>query len=124
MRLLLDTQLLVWIALGDTRISRPATDAIQSPDNQLFVSATVAFEFTDLQIRRRFPVHDPIGLLAAVIGFDIVDFPAGAWHIAPTLPDIHRDPVDRMLVAHALSENYVLVTADATIRGYPVESIW
>lgn len=124
MRLLLDTQILVWIPLGDRRISDRAVEAIRSPDNSLHVSAAVAFEFADLQKRRRFPVGESLDFLSELIGFSVIDFPAEAWRLAETLPAIHRDPVDRMMVAHAIAGDYTLVTADKTVRSYPVKSLW
>lgn len=124
MRLLLDTQILVWVPLGDRRITKVASEAIRSPASSLFVSAAVAFEFTDLQTRRRFPVDEPIDLLADLIGFSVVDLPAETWTVASRLPDLHRDPVDRMMIAHAIVGDFTLVTADKTIRRYPVKSIW
>lgn len=54
----------------------------------------------------------------------VIDYPAEAYHVADSLPDIHRDPVDRMLIAHALHAGLPIVTADATIRRYPVRTIW
>jgi PIN domain nuclease of toxin-antitoxin system len=123
-RLLLDTQALVWVPLGDRRLSASAAAAIQDSSNSLHVSAVTAFEFVDLQKRRRFPIHDSIEAVAALIGFSIIDFPADTWRIAATLPDVHRDPVDRMMIAHAIAGDFTLVTADRTIRAYPVKSIW
>ena len=124
MRLLLDTQILVWIPLGDGRISDRAVEAIRSPDNSLHVSAATAFEFADLQKRGRFPMDDPLDFLSELIGFSVIDFPAVAWRIAETLPKLHRDPVDRMMIAHAILGGFTLVTADKTIRSYPVQSLW
>lgn len=124
MRLLLDTQILVWVPLNDRRLSASATEAIRSPGNSLHVSAASAFEFADLQARKRFPIHDPIDFLADLIGFSLVDFPSEAWATAATLPQIHRDPVDRMMIAHAILGGFTLVTADETIRSYPVKSLW
>lgn len=123
MRLLLDTQILIWIPLDDRRLSNAAVEALQSPDNSLHVSAVTAFEFADLQRRRRFPINDPIDFLTERIGFALVDFPEQAWRLVESLPDIHRDPVDRMLVAHAILGGFTLVTADTTICRYPVRTI-
>jgi PIN domain nuclease of toxin-antitoxin system len=50
----------------------------------------------------------------------LLTFPADAARAAAKLPQIHRDPVDRMTIAHALSEDLILVTADANMRKYPV----
>lgn len=59
-----------------------------------------------------------------MLEFEIVDFSADLWVMAAALPAIHRDPVDRMLIAHAMALNMVLVTGDRTIRRYPVPSLW
>jgi PIN domain nuclease of toxin-antitoxin system len=49
--------------------------------------------------------------------------PQNCWTFAASLPYIHGDPIDRMLIAHALMEDLVLVTADTIIRKYPVKLI-
>lgn len=123
MRLLLDTQILVWVPLNDRRLPGAAIEAFQSPDNSLHVSAITAFEFADLQSRGRLPIHDPFDAVMDLIGFEMADFPEPAWRLADSLPDIHRDPVDRMMVAHAILGGFTLVTADATIRRYPVPTL-
>jgi PIN domain nuclease of toxin-antitoxin system len=41
-----------------------------------------------------------------------------------SLPPLHRDPFDRMLIVQSQIEKLSLVTADPVIRGYPVDSIW
>jgi PIN domain nuclease of toxin-antitoxin system len=115
---------LVWIVLDDRRISGRAAEAIRSPGNSLHVSAAAAFEFADLQKRGRLPVTDSIDFLAELIGFSVADLPAETWRIAATLPDLHRDPVDRMMIAHAILDGFTLVTADRTMRAYPVECLW
>lgn len=48
------------------------------------------------------------------------------WHHAErvrALPDIHRDPFDRILITQAIEEHLVLVTADETIQKYPVQCL-
>ncbi len=94
------------------------------PDEKLIVSAVVAWEFSDLALRGRFPVGVNLTDLIESFALTIVSFPADAWALAKTLPDIHRDPVDRMLVAHAIYGNHILVSADEKIRRYPVNTLW
>ena len=118
-RLLLDTQILVWMINGDRRLRRTWQDAMTAPDAELQISAVVAFEFTELQLRGRLPVDESISELEDRFDLQIVAFPAGGWDILRSLPSIHRDPVDRMLVSHGLLEGAALVTADANIRRYP-----
>lgn len=124
MNLLLDTQVLVWLMSGDRRLRKAWIDALADPANQLFVSAVVAWEFSDLRQRGRLPVSQDISVLVADYGLELLDFPAVAWSLADQLPDIHRDPVDRMVIAHAVLLDMVLVTADQTMRRYPVRSLW
>ena len=40
------------------------------------------------------------------------------------LPELHKDPFDRMLIAQSAAEGFTLVTKDAAVRGYPVRTLW
>jgi PIN domain nuclease of toxin-antitoxin system len=122
-RLLLDTQILVWMVNGDRRLTSVWQKAMASPDADLCVSAVVACEYTDLQMRGRLPVDESMSELIERFTLAIEDFPADAWEILRELPQIHRDPVDRMLVAHAMRNDTTLITADANIRQYPVHCV-
>ena len=124
MDLLIDTQTIVWIASEPRRLSRSARKVVERPENRLFVSAIVAFEYADLNRRRRFGADLPLGPVLERMRAEVLDVPAGAWRLAEALPLLHRDPVDRMLIAHAIHADLALVTADATIRRYPVRTLW
>lgn len=124
MRLLLDTHVLIWAPTGDPRLPSRIRDALIDPDNELFVSAVTAFELTDLQARKRIAMTEDIATLSAALGFAILDWPAQAWAVVATLPTIHGDPVDRMLIAHASLSGMTIVTSDATIPDYPVKTLW
>ena len=123
MRLLLDTQILVWMVNGDRRFRLQWIDAFANRESSLHVSVVVAFEYAELQMRKRLPVDEPMAELVDRFGLAVEGLPGECWRLADNLPPIHRDPVDRMLVAHALSEGMTLITADANIRRYPVECI-
>ena len=56
--------------------------------------------------------------------FRPLDIPFEIRRFAETLPPIHSDPFDRMLIAQALDLELTLVTADQTIRSYPVATLW
>jgi PIN domain nuclease of toxin-antitoxin system len=122
-RLLLDTQFLVWMVNGDRRLRPDWIAALANRESSLHVSPVVAFEFADLQKRRRLPIDEPLDELIERFDLVIEDFPVDCWKLAADMPPIHRDPVDRMLVAHAIKGNFVLATADANIRQYPVQTI-
>lgn len=123
MRLLLDTHIIVWIVLNDSRLSGAQRRALEDPENAMLVSPVTAYELTQLQKTNRIPLSEPIDRLGELIGFALVDLPQDMWRMVTALPDIHRDPVDRMLIAHALSAGMTLVTANANIRRYPVSCI-
>jgi len=98
--------------------------AISDPDNLNLISAVTACEFADLNARRRFGGDFRLEGIAAGVSAEIVPFPSVAWRIVERLPDLHRDPVDRMLIAHAIDADLTLVTADSTIWRYPVSTLW
>lgn len=123
MRLLIDTHILVWIVLNDRRLSGPQRSALGDPENVIVVSPVIAYELTQLQATKRIPLNEPVDRLQELVGFETSDLPFDAWQKIFELPDIHRDPIDRMLVAHALTAGMTLVTADSKIRRYPVPCI-
>ena len=120
--LLLDTHVLVWISEGNAKLSSAMRARIDQED--LYVSAVVAFEYSDLLARGRFKTSATISALQHDLGLVMLDFPAALAMVAANLPAIHRDPVDRMLIAHALSADMPIVTADANIHRYPARIVW
>lgn len=118
MNLLLDTHVLLWWS-EERRISPEAFAAIADPDNIVYVSAVSIWEISIKSARGKLKVDDAI--------FDVRndDFePLPITHadarLAGSLPDHHRDPFDRMLVAQALAHDLVLVTRDPEIQLYGV----
>lgn len=124
MELLLDTQVLVWFGLDDSRLSDGFREQLLDAEANFLISSVTAFEFEDLRVRNRLGPVDTIGVLVAGLNAMVLDYPAGAAGLVPLLPLHHRDPVDRMLIAHAIHADLVLVTADKVMRDYPVRSLW
>jgi PIN domain nuclease of toxin-antitoxin system len=122
--LLIDTQILVWLLTADRRMSNRALTQLQSAETNIFVSAVTAWEYSELRQRKRLPVTQSIADLQELFGFDLLAFPSGAWRILSDMPNIHRDPMDRMLIAHAICADLILVSADADIQQYPVKHLW
>ena len=121
MRLLLDTNVLLW-ALGDpAKLPRQARQGILDPANEILFSAASIWEIAiKSQLRHLGFVADPAEVAAAAVesGFD--ELPVRAQHSALTarLPPHHRDPFDRLLVAQAMAEPARLMTVDAALRPY------
>jgi PIN domain nuclease of toxin-antitoxin system len=122
--LLIDTQALVWTISGDSRVTAAVRQVLASESNRFFISAVTAFESHDLELRGRLSTEARFAAVVERLAATILDFPSGAWTLLPELPDLHRDPVDRMLIAHAIHADLTLVTGDATMRLYPVRSLW
>ncbi len=121
---LIDTHTLIWIGEDSPRLSSRARAALTDQEAELCVSAVTAYEYADLHHRGRLPEAAAFAELQERLLFAVLDFTADLWPVAATLPPIHRDPVDRMLVAHAIALGMTLVSADRAIRRYPVETLW
>lgn len=124
MDLILDTHALLWLVTGDRHLSRNLIAKLADPDTRCFVSAVTAWEYSDLHLRGRLPGSVPLALAQKRLEFEILDLPADLWVQAEELPDIHGDPIDRMLVAHAQALGMTLATADHNMRRYPVATLW
>jgi PIN domain nuclease of toxin-antitoxin system len=122
MRLLLDTHILLWGAVEPERLPKSASSLIESPDNEIMFSALSLWEIAIKTGRGRADFRIDAGILRRSL-FDngYVELPVTGAHVAAlaTLPPLHRDPFDRMLVAQATVEGLTLVTADPGIAKYP-----
>lgn len=128
MQLLLDTHAFLWWLLGDTALPPVARDAIADPGNEVFLSAASAWEITTKfrigkLARAAFIVTDIAGK-ASEHGF--IELPVAIRHgqLAGSLPGIHKDPFDRMLVAQAIVMDMTIVSGDEILSAYGVARVW
>lgn len=124
-RLLLDTNVAVWLLLGDrARVSDGAVEALEDERNEIGLSAVSVWEIAIKRSLGKLSVGD--GWAAALRRLDFDPLPVNALHAeaVEALPWHHRDPFDRLLVAQALVEDRVLVSADPRLRAYGVEVLW
>ena len=123
MRLLLDTHLLLWAAANSKRLSREARELLEDPGNDVYYSAASIWEIAIKSSLRRkdFRIELP-QLLSALPEMGLIELPITAVHAAgvSSLPPIHRDPFDRLLIAQSLTEPLVLLTNDALLERYRV----
>ena len=128
MRLLLDTQAFLWWVTDDDRLSTAARASIGASDTQVFVSAASAWEIITKVRIGRLPLDGPVdGFIARQLeenAFQPLSITMRHTFELEALPDLHRDPFDRMLIAQALAEDMPLVTGDLAIRAYPISTIW
>ena len=121
MKLLLDTQILLWAAGHPDRLSASARKLLNDPGHDLLFSAAslweIAIKFA--QGRADFTV-DPAPFRAGLLANGYLELPVEGRHCLaiPTLPPVHGDPFDRMLVAQAMTEGMQLLTADRRVAEY------
>lgn len=120
MRLLLDTNALIWWLEGSRRLSRPAIDAIDDVANEVHVSAASAWEISTKA--RLGKLRFTGSLVARLEKYDVRPLAVTVEHgwAAGTLPPVHRDPFDRILVAQAQLEELIVVTGDPVFARYGV----
>jgi PIN domain nuclease of toxin-antitoxin system len=124
LKLLLDTHALIWALEGSPKLSKSARRAIEDGSNMVLVSAVSAWEIAIKKALGRLRV--PSDLIEAVDAVGFIRRPIGFAEAErlESLPQLHTDPFDRMLVAHALEEGATMVTRDEHIRRYPVPVLW
>ena len=128
MRLLLDTHAFWWAVTAPEKLSKLGRKALLDESNEIHVSAVSWWELMVKRGRGNLEFPTPYTFLpeaARQIGCGSV-LEVRARHVLEldALPALHRDPFDRMLVAQARIEKMTIMTKDALVRAYPVESIW
>jgi PIN domain nuclease of toxin-antitoxin system len=123
MRLLLDTHVLLWWLEDPKRLSRAARKAIQEGANPVYVSAAVAWEITIKKALGKLDAPDNLEDVLEANRF--LPLPITIPHALAvrSLPNHHRDPFDRILIAQALHEGFYLVNRDSEIAKYPVPQL-
>lgn len=127
MKYLLDTSVFLWAVGPYELLNKPVQDILKS-DSELFFSAASSWEIAIKASIKKLPIPEPPRqyvprmLLAA----GIQTLPITQLHALAVadLPFHNTDPFDRLLVAQAQIEKMVLLTADASIVKYDVETVW
>jgi PIN domain nuclease of toxin-antitoxin system len=121
MKLLLDTHIVLWAAGLPEKLSESARTLLTTPGNVLFFSAASIWEIVIKRGLGRddFKV-DPRRLRKMLIVHGYTELPVTAEHAftVETLPLLHKDPFDRLLLAQACAEGMMLLTVDASLLQY------
>ena len=122
MKFLLDTHLLLWAADQQERLSADAVGLISDPANELFFSAASLWEIAIKQGLGREDLKVDARLLRrGLLDNGYSELPVASEHAVAidSLPSLHKDPFDRMLVAQAMIEGITLLTADSILAQCP-----
>ena len=128
MNLLLDTHLLLWTAFEQRRVSPAARSRLEDPRNTLWFSAASIWEVAIKRAQNRPDFRtQPSVLRAGLLANGYQEVPIDGRHCLAlvSMPPLHGDPFDRLLLAQAISEGMVLLTADRRLAAYegPVELV-
>lgn len=124
MKLLLDTHIFLWYISGDKKLSTDAKDSIRNPANEVYLSVASLWEaITKHQLGKLSLPQPPETYLPEQrekhlilsLGLDETSVRQLA-----RLPQLHRDPFDRILICQAIEHNLTIVTVDDSIRAYSV----
>ncbi len=125
MNLLLDTHIFLWYISKDKRLPVALRDAIRNVENQVFFSVVSLWETIVKYKLGKLPLpHPPETYLPEqrtkhqISSLDLDE--ASVSHLT-SLPQIHRDPFDRILICQALEHGLILVTVDEYISQYQVQ---
>lgn len=121
MRLLLDTNILLWVTSGTDRLDGETFAMIKNNANTILFSAASIWEISIKAGLQRDDFHAvPTDVLAAATRAGFIELPVQS-HIAlrvAALPHYHRDPFDRLLIAQAMAEPAVFLTTDRILTRY------
>ena len=107
MKLLLDAHIFLWFLSQDPQLPSEYRDAIVNPENDVFLSGVSLWEVI---------IRDRHGIVSLpVTEEDVVQ--------VASLPSLHRDPFDRLLIAQALYHGLTLVTVDSAVQAYPIATL-
>lgn len=128
MKLLLDTQLLLWAAGQPRRLSPAARKLLADPDHELLFSAASLWEISIKNSLGRDDFRvEPTVLRRGLLDNGYSEVAITSQHAVSVggLPPIHKDPFDRLLLAQALCEGITLLTTDALLARYagPVRKV-
>jgi PIN domain nuclease of toxin-antitoxin system len=119
-RLLLDTNVLIWALAYPTRLSPQATGEIADRANEVLVSVVSVWEIGVKKAKGKLDFRGNLESMLAQKEFEALPLTLRHGLAIEALPHQHHDPFDRMLVAQAQVERLTLVTSDRMMRRYAI----
>ena len=118
MRYLLDTHVVLWWYLDAPQLSKEHRQIIADPANELYVSAAAIWE---IEVKRRNgKLECPIDMMERIKADGFKILPIMAEHLVPlrTIPPIHNDPFDRIMVCQSIVEKIPMISYDDNVNAY------
>lgn len=128
MKYLLDTHAFLWFVTDDDKLSSNARSIIKNSNNEVYFSAASAWEMSIKVRLGRLTIEEDIEpfIIKQLAENNFSTLSITIFHSIYTskLPEIHKDPFDRMIVAQSKVENLSLISKDNNIKKYKVPVVW
>jgi PIN domain nuclease of toxin-antitoxin system len=128
MSMLLDTNVFIWLNDSPQQIPQQIITLLADPDNDLFFSLVSAWEMQIKIQLGKLNLQDslPKILMTQQSENNLQILPIQLEHIwaLEGLPNHHRDPFDRLLIAQAMATDMPIVSADSIFDQYPIQRLW
>ena len=128
MKILLDTCTFLWIITDDPKLSQQARKLFINPDNEVYLSVASTWEITIKYTLGKLPLPKPpekyIPSKRQQHNIDSLPLNEEATLYLTKLPDLHKDPFDRILICQAIVAGLIILTPDELITQYPLRSMW
>lgn len=128
MNVLLDTHAFLWWVIDDPQLSNTARTIIADPTNTIYLSVISAWEIIIKERTGKLALPEPpqTYIPSRLASNRFISLNVQMQHVLQiaALPDHHRDPFDRLLIAQSQVENIPLLTVDHLISQYSVDIIW
>jgi len=127
MRYLIDTHVIIWLAINSSELPEEIKEIIKNPKNDIYICSVSLWEITIKMNLGKLNLKLPLDKLLGDIksyGYNVLQVEDEYLCNLLTLPYIHKDPFDRLIISTALVENLVIITIDENIQKYDVPWIW
>lgn len=128
MKILLDACTFLWIITDDPKLSQQAGKLFIDPENEVYLSVASTWEIAIKYKLGKLPLPQPpqkyIPSKRKQHDIDSLPLDEDATLYLTKLPDLHKDPFDRILICQAIVAGLIILTPDELITQYPVRSVW
>ena len=127
MSYLLDTHTLLWFLEDSPKISETSASIISNRESNLYISVASMWEVALKSSLGKLFIEGGVSAFwkhAEANSITVLQIREEYLSILEHIPFLHRDPFDRLLIATALVENLVIISADKNIQLYSIECIW
>ena len=128
MRILLDTQAIIWFNLEDPRLSDSAFGHITNEENQIYVSPAsyweMAIKISKGTLKIAVPYDEFWTAGTENVGIQVHHIQVHHTSRLIDMPYHHKDPFDRLLVAQSLADGLPIISCDSILDAYGVDRIW